>query len=235
MKGSIHPLTIFERNAINFFAALGFEVVEGDEITSVWYNFDSVRMPKWHSARDAQDTFYTEDGKVLRTHTSAMQVKAMETRTPPVRILIPGRCFRNEATDATHEANFYQLEGFVVDKDIKMTHLIGTLTNFVKKIYGQNVEVKFVPAYFPFVEPGVEMLMKFAGTNKWLEMLGAGMIHPEVLKNMGVDSKIYSGFAFGMGVDRFAMLASEFNDIRLSYQGNLIFLKQFKLSNENKN
>jgi phenylalanyl-tRNA synthetase alpha chain len=227
MNGSIHPLTIFLRQAEKYFASLGFEVVEGPEITDEWYNFDSLRMPKWHPARDAQDTFYTSDGRVLRAQTSAMQVKAMETRKPPVQIIIPGRVFRNETTDATHEAIFYQLEGFVIDKNIKMTHLVGTLANLVKDIFGE-VETKFVPAYFPFVEPGIEMWMKFSGSNKWLEMLGAGMIHPEVLKNMGVDSKVYSGFAFGMGMDRFTMLAAEFNDIRLSYGGDLRFLKQFK-------
>lgn len=229
MNGSLHPLTIFKRAAINFFDSLGFEVVEGEEITSIWYNFDSLRMPKWHPSRDAQDTFYTSNGKVLRTHTSAMQVKTMETKKPPVRIIIPGRVFRNEATDASHEANFFQLEGFVVDKDIKMTHLVGTLISFVKEIYGTKTQVKFVPGYFPFVEPGLEMLIKFPNTGKWLEMLGAGMIHPEVLKNMGVDPNIYSGFAFGMGMDRFTMLAGKFNDIRLSYQGDLRFLKQFKI------
>jgi len=227
MSGSIHPLTIFERKAQNYFANLGFEVVEGNEITTEWYNFDSLRVPKWHPARDAQDTFYTTDNKVLRTHTSAMQVKAMENRQPPVRVIIPGRIFRNEATDATHEANFYQLEGFAIDKGIKMTHLVGILTGLVKEIFG-DVEVKFVPAYFPFVEPGIEMLMKFKDDTSWLEMLGAGMIHPEVLKNMGVDANTYSGFAFGMGVDRFSMLAADFSDIRLSYSGDLRFLKQFK-------
>ncbi|MDD3773948.1 MAG: phenylalanine--tRNA ligase subunit alpha [Patescibacteria group bacterium] len=228
MNGSIHPLTIFERKAVNFFDSLGFEVVEGEEITTTWYNFDSLRMPKWHPARDAQDTFYTTDGKVLRTHTSAMQVKAMENRKPPVRIIVPGRVFRNEATDASHEANLYQLEGFVVDKNIQMTHLVGTLKSFVKEIYGEKTQVKFVPSYFPFVEPGIEMLIKFPGNGNWLEMLGAGMVHPEVLKNMGVDPKFYSGFAFGMGMDRFTMLASEIPDIRLIYKGDLRFLKQFK-------
>jgi len=231
MVGSIHPLTIFQRKAEKFFSDMGFLVVEGEEITSIHYNFDSLRIPAWHPARDAQDTFYTKDGKVLRTHTSAMQVSSMEDRKPPVRIIIPGRVFRNEATDASHEANFYQLEGFAIDKNITMTNLVGTLDKFVKQIFGKDVETRYAPAYFPFVEPGLEMSIKFPKINKWLEMLGAGMIHVEVLKNMGVDPRIYQGFAFGMGADRFSMIANQFSDIRLSYQGDLRFLKQFTLLN----
>ncbi|MCD6195146.1 phenylalanine--tRNA ligase subunit alpha [bacterium] len=228
MSGSLHPLTIFLRQAIAVFRDMGFEVLEGPEIESEWYNFDSLRVPEWHPARDVQDTFYLEDGRLLRTHTSAMQVRAMEKRKPPVRIIVPGRVFRNEATDASHEANFYQLEGFAIDSHIQMRHLFGVLEKFVREIFGSKTKYRFVPAYFPFVEPGTEMLIQLGKQKKWLEVLGAGMIHPEVLKNMGVDPNKFQGFAFGMGVDRLAMILAGFNDVRLSYQGDLRFLKQFK-------
>jgi len=228
MEGSYHPLTLILRKVVKFFDKFGFEIVEGDEITSVWYNFDSLRVPEWHPARDVQDTFYTVNGDVLRTHTSAMQVKAMEIRRPPVRIIVPGRCFRNEATDATHEANFYQLEGFAIDKNIQMKHLVGILEGFVEELFGADIKCRFSPAYFPFVEPGLELSIKRQNENKWLEILGAGMIHREVLKNMKVDPDIYQGFAFGAGIDRIAALMWNLNDIRLSYKGDLRFLKQFK-------
>jgi len=229
MVGSYHPFTLLLRKASQIFEDLGFEIVEGNEVTNEWYNFDSLRIPKWHPARDVQDTFYTKDGKVLRTHTSAMQVKSMETRKPPVRIIVPGRCFRNEATDASHEANFYQLEGFAIDKNIQMKHLIGTLKDFTQRLFGEHVECRFSPAYFPFVEPGMEMAISYSKgkDKKWLEILGAGMIHPEVLKNMKVDPENYSGFAFGMGLDRLAKLIFKLDDIRLNFRGDLRFLKQF--------
>ncbi len=228
MNGSLHPITILIRQAVVVFEKMGFEVLEGPEIETEWYNFDSLRVPEWHPARDEQDTFYLEDGRLLRTHTSAMQVRAMERRKPPVRIVVPGRVFRNEATDASHEANFYQLEGFAIDENIQMRHLLGVLSCFVEEIFGK-VEYRFAPAYFPFVEPGLEMSIRLGKDGKWLEVLGAGMIHPEVLKNMGVDPGRFQGFAFGMGVDRLAMLKSGFTDVRLSYRGDLRFLKQFKL------
>ncbi|MCD6422432.1 phenylalanine--tRNA ligase subunit alpha [bacterium] len=228
MAGSLHPLTIFLRQAISVFEEMGFEVVEGPEIETEWYNFDSLRVPEWHPARDVQDTFYLGDGRLLRTHTSAMQVRAMEKRKPPVRIVVPGRVFRNEATDASHEANFYQLEGFAIDRSITMAHLKGTLVKFVQEIFGEKIEYKFVPEHYPFVEPGMDMAIKVKG--KWMEVLGSGMIHPEVLKNMGVNPEKFQGFAFGMGVDRLAMILAGFSDVRLSYRGDLRFLKQFKFS-----
>ena len=224
-KGNLHPLTQFMRISIKYFQDLGFDIKEGQEIESEWYNFDGLNVPSDHPSRDVQDTFWTTDKMVLRTHTSAHQVKSMETRTAPVRIVIPGRIYRNEATDATHEAAFYQLEGFAIDKDINMSHLKYTLEYLFKKILDSDIEVRFYPSYFPFVEPGMEVAMKWKG--KWLEMGGCGMIHPDVIANMGLDNKIYQGFAFGMGLDRMVMLERGIDNIRLLYASDQRFLKQF--------
>ncbi len=231
------------QKSIKIFEDLGFEIFESPEVETEWYNFDSLRMFSDHPARDIQDTFWLKDGRVLRTHTSAAQVRAMEKRKPPVRILIPGRVFRHEAVNASHEANFYQLEGFTIDKNITMANLIGTLEYFMKEIYGQDIKTRVRPGYFPFTEPSMEMDVKWPGSKKWEEVLGAGMIHPEVLKNMlsrskselaksrsqsgKVNPEQWQGFAFGMGIDRLMMLAHNIKDIRLSYSGDLRFLKQF--------
>ena len=223
----MHPIGQFMQKSVKIFEDLGFEVFESPEIETEWYNFDSLRMFSDQPARDIQDTFWLKDGQVLRTHTSAAQVRVMEKRKPPVRILIPGRVFRHEATDASHEANFYQLEGFAIDKNISLADLIGTLEHFMKKIYGGNIKTRIRLGYFPFTEPSMEMDVQWPGSEKWEEVLGSGMIHPEVLKNMGVDPNIWQGFAFGMGIDRLMMLAYDIKDIRLSYSGDLRFLKQF--------
>jgi len=226
---NLHPIRQSQRKSVEIFAKLGFEILEGPEAEAEWYNFDSLRMYADHPARDMQDTFWLESGQVMRTHTSAMQVRAMEKRRPPVRILVPGRVFRHEATDASHEANFYQLEGFAIDKNICLADLIGTLDFFMKKYYGDQIKTRVRPGYFPFTEPSLEMDIRWPNSDQWLEVLGSGMIHPEVLKNMRVDANIWQGFAFGMGIDRLMMLESGVKDIRLSYLGDLRFLKQFEV------
>lgn len=225
IKGHLHPITQFLRLATDFFNAQGFEIVEGNEIETEKYNFDLLNVPKDHPSRDIQDTFWLENRKLLRTHTSAMQIRAMENHNPPVRIIVPGRCFRHEATDATHETTFYQLEGFAIDKNIQMSHLVGTLESFLKYIFGKKIKIRIRPHFYPFVEPGMDVDMEFKG--KWKEVLGSGMIHPNVLKNMGVDPQKFQGFAFGLGIDRLMMMYFGINDIRLSYSGDLKFLKQF--------
>jgi len=226
---NLHPLRQTLRKSVAIFSELGFEITEGPEAETEWYNFDSLRMYADHPARDMQDTFWLTDGRVMRTHTSAMQVRAMEKRRPPVRILVPGRVFRHEATDISHEANFYQLEGFAIDKDICLADLIGTLEFFMKKYYGSRIQTRVRPGYFPFTEPSMEMDIRWPASREWLELLGAGMIHPKVLENMGVSADKWQGFAFGLGLDRLMMLESGLRDIRLSYTGDLRFLKQFEV------
>lgn len=225
IKGHLHPITQFLRLTTDFFDEEGFEIIEGNEIETEEYNFDLLNVPKDHPSRDVQDTFWLENGKLLRTHTSAMQIRAMENRKPPVRIIVPGRCFRHEATDTTHETTFYQLEGFAIDKNIQMSHLIGVLESFLKNIFGRKTKIRIRPHFYPFVEPGMDVDMEFK--DKWKEVLGSGMIHPNVLKNMGVDPNKFQGFAFGLGIDRLMMMYFGINDIRLSYSGDLKLLKQF--------
>ncbi len=225
-KGSLHPITQYLRRAMAFFTARGFEVLDSPEITTEQHNFDDMRIPADHPARTMHDTFWLKDGRLPRTQTSAYQVPAMKGRTPPVRLIIPGRVFRNEATDATHETNFFQLEGLVIDERTSLAHLKGTLSEFVAELYGSDTKTLFVPAYFPFVEPGLEMYAKIG--EQWVEMLGAGMIHPDVLDTMGVDPKKFQGYAFGMGIDRFVMLAHGIDDVRHFYAGSLRFLHQFQ-------
>jgi len=228
MKGHLHPLTQFMRKAISIFEEMGFEVALGPEIETEWFNFDALNVPVSHPSRDVQDTFWLkgEPRGPLRTQTTSVDVRIMQEVSPPVRFIIPGRCFRNEATDASHEHTFYQLDGFVIERDIKMAHLIGTLRRFFKMIYGKNIEIRQRPHHYPFVEPGMDIDVKLAD-GKWREMLGSGMLQPKVLKNMRVDPNRWSGFAFGMGIDRLMMEKYGVKDIRLSYSGDLRFLKQF--------
>lgn len=242
--GHLHPLTAVLRRINAIFTSMGFEVIEGPEIEEAKYNFDLLNIPKDHPARDLWDTFYLKEvsrGKsgewLLRTHTSPMQIRAMEKRKPPVRLIVPGRVFRHEATDASHETTFYQVEGLVIDLGVRITDLIGTLRAFLENLFGKKIKIRVVPAFYPFVEPGMDIEMSCiicggAGCSVckkrgWLEMLGSGMVHSKVLKNMGVDPEVYSGFAFGLGVDRIMMLKHGINDIRLSYSGDLRFIKQF--------
>ncbi|MBI2588332.1 phenylalanine--tRNA ligase subunit alpha [Candidatus Berkelbacteria bacterium] len=224
---SSHPLSSLITQSVLFFEKLGFEVVEGPEIEEEKFNFDLLNIGKDHPARDLQDTFYLNDGRLLRTHTSAMQVKTVWQKKPPCRILIPGRVFRHEATDATHEASFFQLEGFAIEKNLTLAHLKWVLESYLKHIFGPKIQVKIVPHYYPFVEPGMDALIKLKA-GKWLEVLGAGMIHPKVLKNMKLDPEKWRGFAFGLGIDRLVMLKHGIDDIRLFYSNDLRFLKQFK-------
>ncbi|MSR78650.1 MAG: phenylalanine--tRNA ligase subunit alpha [Candidatus Taylorbacteria bacterium] len=230
--GHIHPISraIFEIREI--FEELGFAIAVGPELETEWYNFDALNIPADHPARDMQDTFWVKprvDGKVLRTHTSPVQIRYMMDKLkagikPPYKIVVPGKVFRNEATDATHEAEFFQLEGLYVDKQVSMAHLKGTLEYFFKKFFGPDVEIRFRPSFFGFTEPSAEVDMKYKG--KWLEMLGSGLIHPNVLKAAGVPEG-YSGFAFGCGIDRLAILKTGIPDIRMFYNGDLRLVNQF--------
>jgi phenylalanyl-tRNA synthetase alpha chain len=241
-RGHIHPISSLIREANQIFHNMGFTLAEGPLLESEWYNFDLLNVPKDHPARDMQDTFFIKDepGYVLRTHTSNVQGRYMETQIkagnpPPYRVIVPGKVFRNEATDMTHEAEFYQLEGLAVGEDVTLAHLKGTLERFFKELFkGTSVEVRFRPSFFPFVEPGVEVDMRVVGDkapeklrDRWIEMMGAGMVHPNVLKNAGVDPTKYQGFAFGMGLDRLAMLRWGIDDVRLMHSADLRFINQF--------
>lgn len=226
-QGHLHPLSQITDRSVSILGELGFITASGPLIEDEYYNFDALNVPKDHPARDMQDTFWLrgEQGKVLRTHTSPVQVRYMEKHKPPIRIVVPGKVFRNEATDATHEAQFFQIEGLAVDTNISLAHLKGTLDYFFKKLYGEEARVRFRPTYFPFVEPGLEVDVWFRG--KWLEILGAGMVHPNVLSNAGINHREFSGFAFGGGLDRLAMIAYQVPDVRLFYQGDMRFLSEF--------
>lgn len=234
-EGHFHPITHMSRHILSILKDLGFEVVLGPELEEDYYNFEGLNFPPDHPARDMQDTFWVKDlpGRLLRTQTSNMQVRYMEKNKPPLRIAVPGKVFRNEATDATHEAQFHQIEGLVVGEDISLAHLKATLDALIKGIFGNDVETRLRPGYFPFVEPGVELDMRRPSrgnstkTNEWIEVLGAGMVHPHVLKNAGVDPDHFQGFAFGIGVDRLAMLKFGVRDVRDFYTGDLRIVNQF--------
>lgn len=241
-KGHIHPISSLIREANQIFSRLGFVCAEGPLLEDEWHNFDALNVPKNHPARDMQDTFFIKDepGKVLRTHTSPVQIRFMEDQvkkgiSPPYRVIVPGKVFRNEATDMTHEAEFFQIEGFAVGEDITMAHLKGTLERFFKELFKDaSVEIRFRPSFFPFTEPSVEVDMRLVGEHvpeklrdRWIEMMGAGMIHPNVLKNAGIDPEQYRGFAFGMGLDRLAMLRWGIDDVRLMHSADLRFVNQF--------
>lgn len=235
--GKKHPLTIVLDEIKEIFIGMGFEIAQGPEVELDYYNFEALNVPKDHPARDTQDTFYINDNVVLRTQTSPMQIRTMENQKPPIRILAPGRVYRSDAVDATHSPLFHQIEGLVVDKNITMSDLKGTLEVFVKRLYGENSVVRFRPHHFPFTEPSAEMdvqcfnchgegcpLCKGEG---WIEILGCGMVHPKVLKNCGIDPEEYSGFAFGMGLERIVMRRYNINDLRLFFENNVRFLNQF--------
>ncbi len=239
--GRLHPTTQMVREICDAFSAMGFEVVEGPEVESDYYNFEALNIPKDHPARDMWDTIWINRDQtiptLLRTHTSPMQVRVMEQRQPPVRVVVPGRCYRYEATDATHESVFFQIEGLAVDKGITFADLKGSLFEFAKRLFGAERKVRFRCDYFPFVEPGVDMSIdcfvcggkgcRLCSNTGWIEILGAGMVHPNVLKGVGYDPEVYTGFAFGLGVERILMLKHGIDDIRHFYANDLRFLKQF--------
>ncbi|MEW6611055.1 MAG: phenylalanine--tRNA ligase subunit alpha [Patescibacteria group bacterium] len=256
--GHLHPLTHVRWQLEDLFTRMGFIIADGPEVESEWYNFDALNMPSWHPARDMQDTFYveTQNSKlktqklgaaaprlVLRTHTSPVQIRAMEKFGVPLRCIIPGVCYRNEATDARHENSFWQIEGLVIDRDISMAHLNATVRMFLKELFGAQVEARVRPGFFPFTEPSVEYDISCQICGKkgviqngarcrvckgtgWLEFMGAGLVHPTVLKNGGVDPKKYSGFAFGFGPARLVMMKYGIDDNRLFWSGDLRFLTQ---------
>ena len=236
--GSMHPVSLVQDQLINVFTGMGFDVVEGPEVEYDHYNFELLNLPKNHPARDAQDTFYIEDNIVLRTHTSPVQARTMLTRKPPIRIVCPGRVYRADEVDATHSPVFHQMEGLVIDEDVTMADLKGTLDAFAKALYGDDVTTRFRPSFFPFTEPSAEVDLTCVnchgkgcrvckGTG-WIEVLGAGMVNPKVLDMCGIDSKKYRGFAFGVGLERIVMLRYGITDMRALYEGDVRFLSQFR-------
>lgn len=226
-EGKLHPLTLVTDEIVRIFAAQGFSVALGPELEDEWHNFDALNVPKDHPARDMQDTFWIKDrpGFVLRTQTSGVQIRYMETHQPPIAMIAPGKVFRNEATDATHEAQFHQVEGLVVGENITVGNLKETLLSFFKQLFGDGTEIRLRPSFFPFVEPGFEVDVKVMknGEEKWLEVCGAGMVHPNVFNSVGYDPAKVTGFAFGMGLDRLMMIKYGIPDVRLGYQGDLRF------------
>lgn len=235
--GGAHPLSTVLRDVEDIFLSMGFTIAEGPEIETDYYNFEALNLPKNHPARDTQDTFYITENILLRTQTSPVQVRTMEKQQPPIAILSPGTVYRSDAVDATHSPNFHQIEGLVVDKGITMAHLKGTLDTFAKRFYGPDTRTRFRPHHFPFTEPSAEVDVScFACHGKgcrlckgegWIEILGAGMVHPKVLANCGIDPEIYSGFAFGVGLERITMLRYEMDDMRLLYENDIRFIGQF--------
>lgn len=238
--GHLHPLTKIEEEIRDIFTSLNFSVVEGPELETEYYNFDALNIPVSHPARDMWDTFWIKSkinppaggqkSKLLmRTHTSPVQIRFMETHKPPFQIIVPGRVFRYEATDASHEINFYQLEGLMVGSNVSLANFKFIIETFFRKLFGKNIEFRFRPSYFPFVEPGVEVDIKFAtkGRGEWLEVMGAGMVHPRVFEAAHLNPRDVQGFAFGVGIDRLAMIKYKVPDIRLFYSGDLRFINQF--------
>ncbi|MBN1325657.1 phenylalanine--tRNA ligase subunit alpha [Candidatus Falkowbacteria bacterium] len=242
--GHLHPVTQISMELEDIFKSMGFMILDGPELESDYYNFEALNIPSWHPARDTQDTFYIDpltssghDPQLLRTHTSPVQVRAMQKYGAPLRCVVPGRVFRNEATDASHEHTFYQLEGLMIDKDISISNLIAVMKELLSGIFKTEVKVRLRPGYFPFVEPGFELDIQclicggkgcpVCKQSGWVELLPCGLVHPNVLKYGGIDPKKYSGFAFGLGLTRLVMMKYKIDDIRLLQSGDLRFLNQF--------
>lgn len=226
--GHIHPITRMMDDIVRILSEMNFEIVTCNEVDDEYHNFDALNVPADHPARDMQDTFWLKNipHHLLRTQTSNSQIHYMENHKPPFKIVAPGKVYRYEATDKTHEVQFHQIEGLVVAEGISMANLRHTLLTLFKKLFGEDIDIRFRPSFFPFVEPGIEIDMK-KKDGKWLEMLGAGMVNKKVLDNMGIDSKKYTGFAFGFGLDRMAMMKYGIDDIRFLYNGDLRFVNQF--------
>lgn len=235
--GNLHPSTIIQKEIESAFVSMGFKIYDGPQLDSDYYNFTALNIPEDHPARDTQDTFWVEDNHVLRTHTSNLQVRMLEKYGAPFRGIFPGRVFRNESTDASHDHTFYQLEGLMIDKDINIGHLIATMKSLLSSVFHKKVDIRLRPGFFPFVEPGFELDIKclvcegdgcsVCKQSGWLELMPCGMVHPEVLKAGGINTKEYNGFAFGLGLTRLVMMKYKINDIRLLQSGDLRFLKQF--------
>ncbi len=236
--GSRHPITIIKDHIINIFSQIGFSVSEGPEIEDDWHNFSALNFPEEHPARDMQDTFFINEDIALRTHTSSVQVRVMESTPPPIRTISPGRVYRNEAISARAHCFFHQVEGLYIDKDVSFADMKQTLIYFTKAMFGSETKIRLRPSYFPFTEPSAELdvscsICKSKGCNVckysgWLEIMGCGMVDPNVLENCGIDSSVYSGYAFGMGVERIAQLKYEVNDLRFYSENDLRFLNQFR-------
>lgn len=237
-KGGLHPLNIVLEDLIDIFQSMGFDVVDGPEVETEYYNFEALNLPADHPARDMQDTFFLSNSLLLRSQTSAAQIRTMEDRQPPIRIICPGRVYRADEVDATHSPVFHQVEGLVVDKGITMCDLKGCLEQFAHEIYGPETKVKFRPSFFPFTEPSVEVDVtcsecggkgcRVCKGSGWIEILGAGMVHPNVLLGCGIDPEVYSGFAFGIGLDRLTTTRYKISDIRLLFENDQRFLEQFR-------
>ncbi|MBU3182677.1 phenylalanine--tRNA ligase subunit alpha [Clostridium psychrophilum] len=235
--GKRHPLDLTLEKVNEIFLSMGFVIEEGPEVETDYYNFEALNIPKNHPARGEQDTFYINDSILLRTQTSPIQIRTMENQKPPIKMIAPGKVYRSDAADATHSPIFYQIEGLIVDKGITFADLKGTLEMFTHKMFGDKMETKFRPHHFPFTEPSAEMDAtcfvckgegcKVCSGSGWIELLGCGMVHPQVLRNCGIDPEVYSGFAFGFGLDRITMLKYGIDDIRALYESDMKFLKQF--------
>ncbi|MGQ9919610.1 MAG: phenylalanine--tRNA ligase subunit alpha [Bryobacteraceae bacterium] len=235
--GSLHPLTRIQKELEDLFTSLGFAIVDGPEVETEWHNFDALNIPPTHPARDAQDTFWLENGHVLRTHTSPVQIRAMERFGAPLRIIAPGRVFRNEEVDASHEHTFYQLEGMMIDRDVSIGHMLYFMTTLLEAVFRRHVTVRLRPGFFPFVEPGFELDIQcllcggegcpVCKQSGWVELLPCGLVHPNVLRSGGIDPNEWNGFAFGLGLTRLVMMRYSIDDIRLLQSGDLRFLQQF--------
>jgi len=238
LQGHLHPITLIKKEVEDIFAKLGFETIEGPEVEDERHNFDALNIPKEHPARDMWDTFWLKDkGLLLRTHTSPVQIRYMEKNNPPLRIIVPGRCFRYEATDASHEINFYHIEGLMIDKEISASNFKAIMERFFQEFFKKQIKLRIRPSYFPFTEPSFELDIEclvcggkgcsVCSKRGWVEMAGAGMVHPNVLKAVNLNPNNWQGFAFGMGLDRLTMMKYKIDDIRLFYGSDLRFLRQF--------
>jgi len=224
--GGLHPITRTLERIEGFFSQVGFEVATGPEVETDYHNFEALNIPGHHPARAMQDTFYFADGTLLRTHTSPVQIRVMSDGQPPIRIIAPGRVYRCDAPDMTHAPMFHQVEGLMVGEDVSFAHLKGMVMDFLRHFFEVDLEVRFRPSYFPFTEPSAEVDIR--GQSGWLEVMGCGMVHPQVLENVNIDSERYTGFAFGMGAERLAQLRYGINDLRLFFDNDLRFLEQFR-------